>query len=160
MCCCDIDGGGTREKTSKYTEKDTVRTKSGNNCLRWPISTPPPRPSDMGDLAVARDYAARFRRACRSPRLMPLTLVPPKREYLRGHLALIKLLQEKCLLRDASLSAGGVCFNGLDVPALYLENQTRYRDGKPCRRSVEEAREPRGSHAGHTGNPHVCLERF
>ena len=31
-------------------------------------------------------------------------------------------------------------FNGLDVPALYLENQTRYRDGKPCRRSVEEAR--------------------
>ena len=27
---------------------------------------------------------------------------------------------------------------GLDVPAPYLENQTRGRDGEPCRRSVEE----------------------
>ena len=28
--------------------------------------------------------------------------------------------------------------NGLEVPAPYLKNQTRGRDGEPCRRSVEE----------------------
>ena len=28
--------------------------------------------------------------------------------------------------------------SGLDVPASYLKNQTRGRDGEPCRRSVEE----------------------
>ena len=56
---------------------------------------------------------------------------------IAGPPALIKLLQEMPSSKRVSVREA-FASSGLDVPAPYLKNQTRGRDGEPCRRSVEE----------------------
>ena len=56
---------------------------------------------------------------------------------IAGPPALIKILQEMPSSRRVSVREA-FASSGLDVPAPYLKNQTRGRDGEPCRRSVEE----------------------
>ena len=85
------------------------------------------------------DYAARFPKKVAFATLDAADFGSPQTRIrlIAGPPALIKLLQEMPSSKRVSVREA-FASSGLDVPAPYLKNQTRGRDGEPCRRSVEE----------------------
>ena len=96
------------------------------------VSTPKTR-------EVLADYAAHFPEKVAFATLDAADFGSPQTRIrlIAGPPALIKLLQEMPSSKRVSVREAFAC-SGLDVPAPYLKNQTRGRDGEPCRRSVEE----------------------
>ena len=96
------------------------------------VSTPKTR-------EVLADYAARFPEKVAFATLDAADFGSPQTRIrlIVGPRALVKLLQEMPSSRRVSVREA-FASNGLEVPAPYLKNQTRGRDGEPCRRSVEE----------------------
>ena len=96
------------------------------------VSTPKTR-------EVLADYAARFPEKVAFATLDAADFGSPQTRIrlIAGRPALVKLLQEMPSSRRVSVREAFVS-RGLEVPAQYLKNQTRGRDGEPCRRSVEE----------------------
>ena len=96
------------------------------------VSTPKTR-------EVLTDYAARFPEKVAFATLDAADFGSPQTRIrlIAGPPALVKLLQEMPSSRRVSVREA-FASSGLDVPAPYLKNQTRGRDGEPCRRSVEE----------------------
>ena len=96
------------------------------------VSTPKTR-------EVLTDYAARFPEKVAFATLDAADFGSPQTRIrlIAGPPALVKLLQEMPSSKRVSVRAA-FASSGLDVPAPYLKNQTRGRDGEPCRRSVEE----------------------
>ena len=96
------------------------------------VSTPKTR-------EVLADYAARFPEKVAFATLDAADFGSPQTRIrlIAGQPALVKLLQEMPSSRRVSVWEAFAA-HGLEVPAPYLKNQTRGRDGEPCRRSVEE----------------------
>jgi len=96
------------------------------------VSTPKTR-------EVLTDYAARFPEKVAFATLDAADFGSPQTRIrlIAGPPALVKLLQEMPSSQRVSVRQA-FASSGLDVPAPYLKNQTRGRDGEPCRRSVEE----------------------
>lgn len=96
------------------------------------VSTPKTR-------EVLADYAARFPEKVAFATLDAADFGSPQTRIrlIAGQPALVKLLQEMPSSRRVSVREAFAA-HGLEVPAPYLKNQTRGRDGEPCRRSVEE----------------------
>ena len=96
------------------------------------VSTPKTR-------EVLATYAARFPEKVAFATLDAADFGSPQTRIrlIAGPPALVKLLQEMPSSRRVSVREA-FASNGLEVPAPYLKNQTRGRDGEPCRRSVEE----------------------
>ena len=96
------------------------------------VSTPKTR-------EVLADYAARFPEKVAFATLDAADFGSPQTRIrlIVGPRALVKLLQEMPSSRRVSVREA-FASHGLEVPAAYLKNQTRGRDGEPCRRSVEE----------------------
>ena len=96
------------------------------------VSTPKTR-------EVLADYAARFPEKVAFATLDAADFGSPQTRIrlFGGPPALVKLLQEMPSSRRVSVREAFAA-HGLEVPAPYLKNQTRGRDGEPCRRSVEE----------------------
>ena len=96
------------------------------------VSTPKTR-------EVLAEYGARFPEKVAFATLDAADFGSPQTRIrlIAGPPALIKILQEMPSSRRVSVREA-FAFSGLDVPALYVKNQTRGRDGEPCRRSVEE----------------------
>ena len=96
------------------------------------VSTPKTR-------EVLADYATRFPEKVAFATLDAADFGSPQTRIrlIAGPPALVKLLQEMPSSRRVSVREA-FASSGLDVPALYVKNQTRGRDGEPCRRSVEE----------------------
>ena len=96
------------------------------------VSTPKTR-------EVLADYAARFPEKVAFATLDAADFGSPQTRIrlIAGPPALVKLLQEMPSSRRVSVREA-FASHGIEVPAAYLKNQTRGRDGEPCRRSVEE----------------------